>query len=419
MFKKVIAAIFTVFILITPGLVSAEDGKVNLYFFWSKSCPHCAKEKAFIETISPKYPNLIVHDYEVSLSENTSLLQKIGEELKVETGGVPITIIGNSHFVGYLDDATTGKTLIELVEETAKKGDPDPVGKIIKSGDDNDKEIDNVESEIPAPVSTTLPTLDVEKSQNVKNIPDKIKVPIFGIIDTKNISLPILTVVIAAMDGFNPCAMWTLLFLISLLLGMKDRKRMWILGSTFIISSAFVYFLFLSAWLNLFLFIGFVVWVRIAVGILATGAGVYYLRDFVKNKSGGCNVMGDTKRQKIFEKIRGITQRKEFLLALGGIIILAFAVNLVELVCSAGLPAIYTQILSLSQLNPWQYYGYLLLYILIFMLDDLFIFFTAMITLQATGIQSKYSRFSHLIGGVLMFIIGLLLLFRPEWLMFG
>jgi hypothetical protein len=129
--------------------------------------------------------------------------------------------------------------------------------------------------------------------------------------------------------------------------------------------------------------------------------------------------MGDEKRQKIFEKIRAVIQKEQFLLALGGIILLAFAVNLVELICSAGLPAIYTQILSLSKLPTWQYYLYLILYILVFMLDDLIIFFTAMITLQAVGIQSKYTRFSHLVGGVLMFIIGILLIFKPEYLMFG
>jgi len=194
---------------------------------------------------------------------------------------------------------------------------------------------------------------------------------------------------------------------------------MWVLGITFIVSSAFVYFLFLSAWLNLFLFLGFVVWVRILIGFIALGAGGYYLRDYWINKKGGCNVMRDEKRQKIFEKMRDITQKRQFILAFGGIVLLAIAVNMVELICSAGLPAIYTKILSLSNLPIWQYYLYLLFYILIFMLDDLFVFFTAMITLQAVGIQSKYSRYSHLIGGILMFMIGLLLLFKPEWLMFG
>jgi len=212
--------------------------------------------------------------------------------------------------------------------------------------------------------------------------------------------------------------MWTLLFLISLLLGMQDRRRMWILGSSFIITSALVYFLFLSAWLNLFLFLGVVTWVRWIIALVALGSGTYYLYDYCRNQS-GCSVMGDEKRQAVFNKLKEITQKKQFFLALGGIILLAIAVNLVELVCSAGLPAVYTQVLSLSNLASWQYYLYLALYILVFMLDDLFIFFTAMLTLKAVGIESKYSRLSHLIGGILMVIIGTLLLFKPSWLMFG
>ncbi len=253
-----------------------------------------------------------------------------------------------------------------------------------------------------------------------KIIPETfLKVPILGELRAESLSLPVLTLVVALLDGFNPCAMWTLVFLISLLLGLKNRKRMWVLGASFIFTSGLVYFLFLSAWLNFFLFLGFVVWVRILIGFVAFIAGGYYLKDYFFNKTGGCKVMGDEKRQKTFKKIQSIVQERQFFLAIGGIILLAIAVNLVELICSAGLPAIYTKILSLSNLPVWQYYLYFLFYIFIFMLDDLFVFFAAMITLQAVGIQSKYSRFSHLVGGILMFIVGVLLLFKPEWLMFG
>ncbi len=169
--------------------------------------------------------------------------------------------------------------------------------------------------------------------------------------------------------------MWVLIFLISMLLGMKDRKRMWILGTAFIISSAFVYFLFMAAWLNLFLFLGFLIWIRIIVGLFATGVGIYNIREFFINKNAECKVTGNEKRRKTLEKIKGITQRKELLIALFGIILLAFAVNLIEAICSAGLPAIYTQILSLSNLPLWQYYLYILLYLFIFMIDDLIVFF--------------------------------------------
>ncbi len=248
---------------------------------------------------------------------------------------------------------------------------------------------------------------------------ESLTIPILGTIQTANLSLPALSVVIGLIDGFNPCAMWTLLFLISLLLGMKNKKRMWTLGITFIVASAFVYFLFLSAWLNFFLILGFVFWIRITIGLFAIGVGIYNLREYQKNKDGTCKTSDDEKRRKTLDKLKGITHERKFILALGGIILLAFAVNLIELVCSAGLPAIFTQILSISNLSPGQHYSYILIYIFFFMVDDIVVFAIAMITLQAVGIQSKYARLSRLIGGIIMLIIGVLLLFKPEILMFG
>ena len=248
---------------------------------------------------------------------------------------------------------------------------------------------------------------------------ESLTLPILGTIQTANLSLPVLSIVMGLLDGFNPCAMWTLLFLISLLLGMKDKKRMWILGVTFIAASAFIYFLFLTAWLNFFLILGFVFWVRIAIGLIAIGVGIYNLRDYQKNKDGACEVTDDEKKRKTFDKLKNITHEKKFILALGGIILLAFAVNLVELVCSAGLPAIFTQILSISNLSPGQHYSYILIYIFFFMVDDLVVFAIAMVTLHSVGIQSKYARLSRLIGGIRMLIIGGLLLLKPEILMFG
>lgn len=387
--------IFGIFFAFSPVVWATE---ATLHFFWASGCPHCATEKVFLQKLSDNYPQLSVKDYEVTSNrQNLALLQKIGSELNADVSGVPFTVIGQKYFAGYYDDATTGKAIEEAVDCAVKNGCDDLVKELIPGEE------------------TTQPSPDQES----KGVPETLKVPILGELPIQNLSLPLLTFLIALLDGFNPCAMWTLLFLISLLLGIKDRKRMWLLGITFIVTSAFVYFLFLSAWLNLFLFLGFVVWVRVLIGLVALFSGGYYLYDYWKNKNGGCRVMGSSKRQRVFEKMRSITQKRQLALALGGIILLAFAVNMVELICSAGLPAIYTKILSLSNLPVWQYYLYLVFYILVFLADDLFIFFTAMITLQAVGIQSKYSRLSHLVGGVLMAIIGLLLLFKPEILMFG
>ena len=165
--------------------------------------------------------------------------------------------------------------------------------------------------------------------------------------------------------------------------------------------------------------LGFIVWVRALIGLLALGGGGYNLKKFFTEKDSGCKVTGSEERQKFFQRLKSTVNENNFWIALIGIIILAFMVNLVELICSAGLPAVYTQVLALNNLTSWQYYLYILLYILFFMLDDLFVFFIAMATLEMTGVTTKYSRYSQLIGGTIMVVIGILLIFKPEWLMFG
>jgi len=381
-----------------PIEIQQEEQKTTLYFFWSQTCPHCKEEKAFLTSLKEKYPNLIIQDFEVSRQpENQTLLKKVGEKLEIEISGIPFTIIGENYFTGFLDEETTGKQIEKAVQEA-----------LANKSDDSLKDLIVLNS-----------NLIQEKEIKSDLTPEKIRLPLFGSINIKNLSLPMLTFVIALLDGFNPCAMWTLLFLISLLLGMKNKKRRWLLGGVFIFTSGLVYFLFLSAWLNLFLFLGFVFWVRIMIGLIALGGGSYNLREYWVNKEAACKVTKGEKRQKVFVKMKAITQKEQLWLALIGIILIAVAVNLVELVCSAGLPAIYTQILSLSNLPRWQYYLYLAFYIFIFMLDDMFVFGVAMITLQKSGLGAKYARFSRLIGGILLFLIGFLLLFKPEWLMFG
>lgn len=395
-----ITALFTVFA--TPVFAqdstlssNGSDNKADLYFFWANGCPHCSHEKEFLKELEQKYPDLKIHSLEVTQDKrNIELLKNAGRKLNANVSGVPFTVIGKQYFIGY-NKQTTGAVIEEVVQHALQNGCHDVIGSLI-----------------------TPITPNPEQSEE-KTIPEKIDLPLVGEMETKNISLPVLTIIIGALDGFNPCAMWVLLFLISLLLGMEDRKRMWILGSVFIVTSAFVYFLFMSAWLNLILFLGFIVWVRIIIGLVALIGGGYSLKEYFTNKEAVCKVTNNEKRKKVFESLKTVTQKQKLWMAVGGIILLAFAVNLVELICSAGLPAIYVQILTLTELPAWQYYAYLILYILVFMLDDLFVFFVAMKTLQIAGITTKYTRAARLIGGVIMLIIGVSLIFKPELLMFG
>ncbi|MFA7254078.1 MAG: hypothetical protein WC107_06025 [Patescibacteria group bacterium] len=388
--KKIAAILFASFFAVTLFLpLKSFAVEQKIIFFWAESCPHCADENVFLEKMVSDNPGLSVEKYEVSKSkENQQLLLDWSKKLNFEPNGVPVTIIGEEYVLGYMDSITDLKieSFFAFSADTISNGEVCAIDRPC-----DDKEANN----------------------------HKIKLPFFGEIETKNFSLPILSIVTGTLDGFNPCAMWTLLFLISLLLGMKNRKRMWILGSAFIVASAAVYFVFMSAWLNLLLFIGLIATVRIIIGLVSLGGGIFSLKDFWTNKEGGCKVTNNEKRQATFDKIKHIVHERSFILALLGIIILAFAVNLVELICSAGLPAVYTQILAMSDLPVWQYYLYILIYVFFFMLDDLIIFFIAMLTLQLTGITTRYSRISRLVGGILMLAIGLILIFKPSWLMFG
>jgi len=398
--KKILLSLFLGLCLffISVGKVLAV-GDLTIYLFYSQSCPHCKEELVFLNDLDKRYDNVDLEKLEISERENLVLWQKTGERLGLKVGTVPFTVIGERYLDGYLNKETSGKMIEETVKQALEEGAVDLVEEIKKKIEES--EVGEV------------------KEVEANKISDKLTLPVFGEVNVKKLSLPIITFLIALLDGFNPCAMWTLLFLISLLLGMKDRKRMWLLGGVFIGVSGAVYFMIMAAWLNVFLLVGFVKWIKILIGLFALGAGWYSLRDWWRNKDGACKVTESEKRQKTFAKLKKITQNQKLVLALGGIALLAVAVNMVELVCSAGLPAIFTQILIMNKLSSWQYYGYLLFYILIFMLDDLIVFIIAMTTLKAIGIDGKYSRWSRLIGGILMVVIGILMLFKPEWLMFG
>jgi len=243
---------------------------------------------------------------------------------------------------------------------------------------------------------------------------DPVSIPFFGEVDLVNGSLLGVTFMLGIADGFNPCAMWVLIFLISIMLTMKDRRRMWILGLTFIATSAAIYFLFMAAWLNVALLFGSSMIIRTAIGLFAIGMGLFSLKSWYDNRNKSeiaCEVTDGAQKKKISEKIIKFTKEKSLVLAVVGIITLAISVNIIELLCSLGLPLIYTNFLTLANLSKPTYYMYLLLYTFFFMLDDIVVFSIAMYTMKITSGTEKFTKASKLIGGVVMVLIGLALIF--------
>lgn len=362
--------------------ISNEAGKIQINFFYSAICPHCAKEKEFLKDLKEKYPKIEVKEYEVLYhQENQEILEDFYKKYQVprgHQGRVPVIFTSHNYFIGFNEQIA--KDIEGCIEECLAGERP---------------------------------------------IIQKIKIPIFGEIDISKMSLPVLTIVLGALDGLNPCAMWILLFLITLLLNSRSRKRIWLIGGTFIAASGIVYFLILSAWLNLFLAISYVNLTRILIGTFALGFGVWQIKNFITFKPNICKIIDG--KSSLTDKVKNILKTRTEKLAvspltlgiLGGIIILALGINLIEFFCSAGLPATFTRILSLNPLSALSYYFYLLLYTFVFILDDIIVFLIAAITLSRVDFTHKYNYWATLIGGLLMLILGILLIFKPEFLMFG
>ena len=383
----------------------SEKNLVNIYLFHSYTCKHCKEEIKLLDELEKEYDNIRVYKYEVNENENGELLKNISEIMGSKVTGTPYTIIGNKVFSGYDYENSKGR-FKGAIEYYSKYGYEDKVGEYISS--------------IPLP-SYEVKDTDPDVDEYISNyISYKVKLPLIGEVKLKNLTLPLITVVIGLADGFNPCAMWVLLFLISMLIGMKDKKRMWILGSTFLLISALIYLIFMMSWLNLANLLISVVWVRVIIAIVSLVGGIINLRGYIKHrKVSGCDVVDDKKRNRIITRIKKFTTEKNFWLAILGVIVLAISVNVVELACSAGLPVMFIEILSLNNLTAIEEIIYIVLYMLFFLLDDFVVFVIAMTTLSLTGVSSKYGNLSKLIGGILMLLIGLLLMFKPEWIMFN
>ena len=351
-----------------------SENKIALYLFHGEECPHCQEERKWLETIRKKYPNKVeIYEFEVWHNDvNSKYLSQVKGIFNYEKTSVPFTIIGEKSFVGYSD--------------TIK---------------------DRIENAISY-------YLEIEVDE------EEYTLPIIGQVNIKEVSLPLVAMILGFIDGFNPCAMWILLFLINMLFGMKNRKRMWILGITFLLMSAFVYLLSMLG-INFVLSMSTVSWLKKGIAVVALIAAIMNLKEYLKTrkKEAGCSVVDDKKRKSLMKRMRKITKNESFILALLGIILLAASVNLIELACSLGFPVIFSEILSLNEVEGFLRIIYLLLYILFYMIDDLVVFIISMVTLEATGITNKYNRLSHLVGGIIMILMAFLMFFKPEWLMFN
>jgi len=237
-------------------------------------------------------------------------------------------------------------------------------------------------------------------------------------VDVDTLGLPLFTLIVGLVDGFNPCATWVLLFLLAMLVNLRNRARMALIAGTFVVVSGVVYFAFMAAWLSFFLVVGISEPVRLLLGFVALFVGIVNVKDFFASGRGPSLSIPESAKPGFYRRVRGILHADDLTGAMIGIIVLAFLVNLVELLCTAGLPALYTAILTRQGLPFWKYYAYLGLYIAAYMLDDAILVTVGVVTLGRQKLQERSGRWLKLLSGSIILALGVLLLLRPGWLGF-
>lgn len=351
------------------GMASAKPQAAStLDVFVREGCPHCTAAKAEVQRIAAARPWLVVRyrPVDTDAAARDALLAH-SAAAGVWPPGVPTFVLDSRVRVGFDGDGDGPRDLQAWVDASGPPSPPPPPTRV-------------------------------------------------GHFDADELGLPLFTVVLGLIDGFNPCAMWVLLFLLSILVHLQDRRRMLLIAGCFVLVSGLVYYAFMAAWLNLFLAVGLSIAVRVTLALVALIIAAINLKEFAFGRGTVSVSIPEASKPNIYARVRRVVQARNLPIALAAAAALALLVNLVELLCTAGLPALYTAVLSQQGLSASGYYGYLALYIAAYLVDDALMVGIAVVALSSRRLDANAGRWLKLVSGVVMLGLALLMLLRPEWL---
>jgi glutaredoxin len=371
--------------------VAAADIEV----FVRAGCPHCAEAEQFLAELGTEKPGLRIVIRDIVADASAFERLKTLAESRQENGiRVPAFWVGGQLIVGYSEQASTGNTIRQALARASRQN----TGLADEAGSCEAKD-DSL-------------SCDAASAAAIQPEPEIFQVTLFGKhITLEQVGLPMFTLAMGLLDGFNPCSMWVLILMISMLAPMRNRPRMLAVAGTFVVVEGIAYFVFMAAWLNLFLLIGLSRVSELAIAAIAIAAGAINLKDFWAFGAGISLSIPASAKPGIYARIRAILQAENLAGAMIGAVLLAVMVQIVELLCTSGFPALYTRILTLRQLDSLGYYGYLLLYNLAYMFDDVVVLAIGVITLSQQRLQEKEGRRLKLISGLVMVGLGIYLLF--------
>lgn len=373
---------------LAPGVRAGEAlpaadaaAEIEAWFFWSRGCPHCIAAHPDVLAIAAARPWLRLHPLEISGEPaNLALYERLAHQIGAEAVSVPAVIFCGEILVGWDSAATTGVQLRQRLDACrARDGRP------------------ALSAAPPAPAPGP-----------------PLRLPLIGAIDPATLSLPALTLVLASLDAFNPCAFFVLLFLLSMMAHQKSRARMLLIGSIFVSVSGLMYFAFMAAWLSVFQVFGHLAWVTLAAGALALFVGIVNAKDFFAFERGPTLSIPESRKPDIFRRTRAILAADRLPAMVVATTVLAVAANFYELLCTAGFPMVYTRLLTLAEPSPPARFAYLAAYNLVYVLPLAGIVGVFAGTLGARKLSEREGRLLKLLSGVMMLELGALLLLAPD-----
>lgn len=363
------AFLATIAVSAPPQEHPSTDRRV-LEVFVREGCPHCARAKDFLAQLVSARPDLhVVYRPVDTDADAREKLVRLSRQAGVWPPGVPTFHVDGRILVGFDDAERTGPAVIALIDHAAtpQKG--------------------------------------------------RVETALFGTLSATRLGLPLFTLALGLLDGFNPCAMWVLLFLLALLVRLQDRKRMTLVAGTFVVASGAVYYAFMAAWLNFFLAFGMSDALRLTLTGVAFVIGAVNVKDFFAAERGPSLSIPARARPGLYARMRSVVHADAVPASLAAVAALAVVVNFVEFLCTAGFPAIYTAVLAQHELGPLAYYAYLGLYILGYIADDALMVAVAVIALGSRKLSARAGRSLKLLSGTVMLALAAVMLFRPHWLM--
>jgi glutaredoxin len=387
-----------------PVTTQADAEKLAIYIFWGDGCPHCALAKPFLEGLADQNPSIELYEFEIYyVEENQKFFADLCTLYGIEPRYVPTIFIGERYWEGYNDQI---KLEIQAeVDRCLVDGCPDKGIALFTEG--RETPTASVES-TPEVAATEVPDGSTESGR-------VIKLPLIGEIDLSNEGLFLSTLLIAFVDGFNPCSIWVLSMLLAITLHTGSRKKVLLIGLVFLTVTALIYALFIAGLFTVFKVVSFVGWIRVVVALVALFFAVVNIKDYFFYKEGVSFTISDKQKPGIYQRMRKVLEAGDSVWGLiGGTIVLAAGVSLVEFSCTAGFPVLWTNLVAAQNVTVVTFILLLLVYMIVYQLDELGIFLVAVFTLKSNKLEEKHGRILKLIGGVLMLTLAVVMLVKPE-----